>query len=139
MTTSFVCVLGPRRCRRAARSRVAEGGWRELRCELEQLPEKFRMLDDVPLAADLVELGGVGVAGPIASARSLARALVLQAATLHSPTDLLVVGLVGEEGLSDWEWLKWLPHSRTHGSLLASTSHHALSLVKTLVSAGRHR
>ena len=74
--------------------------------------------------------GGVGLAGPLASTRALARSMVVQAATLHSPTDLAVVALVGEAGLADWTFLKWLPHARSlGGSQLASTSHHALGLV----------
>jgi S-DNA-T family DNA segregation ATPase FtsK/SpoIIIE len=122
---------------RPSRSRVTvgEGGMRELRRELETIPDRFRELDDVPLGIDLLTLDGAGVAGPISSSRSLARSLVLQAATLHSPTDLTVMALVGESGLADWEWLKWLPHARpaSGGTQLASTSHHALTLVNALV------
>ena len=56
--------------------------------------------------------------------------------TMHSPTDLAVVALVGEAGLDDWTFLKWLPHARSlGGSQLASTSHHALGLVNGLLQA----
>jgi DNA segregation ATPase FtsK/SpoIIIE, S-DNA-T family len=55
---------------------------------------------------------------------------------MHSPTDLAVVTLVGESGLADWEFLKWLPHARSlGGAQLASTSHHALGLVNGLLQS----
>jgi S-DNA-T family DNA segregation ATPase FtsK/SpoIIIE len=118
------------------RVRVAEGGARDLRRDLEEIPGRFRQLDDVPLPLDLKDLQGVGVAGPLTATRALARSLIMQAATLHSPTDLAVVALVGEAGLGDWEFLKWLPHARSlGGAQLASTSHHALGLVNGLLQS----
>jgi S-DNA-T family DNA segregation ATPase FtsK/SpoIIIE len=118
------------------RVRVAEGGARDLRRELEEIPGRFRLLDDVPLPLDLQELHGVGVAGPLTATRALARSLVMQAVTMHSPTDLAVVALVGEPGLAEWEFLKWLPHARAlGGAQLASTSHHALGLVNGLLQS----
>jgi S-DNA-T family DNA segregation ATPase FtsK/SpoIIIE len=113
---------------------VAQGGDRDLRAEVEAIPGRFQLLDDVPLAVDVLAHRGVGVAGPLHASRALARSVVMQAATLHSPTDLAVVALVGEGGLADWTFLKWLPHARTlGGSQLASTSHHALTIVKHLL------
>ena len=107
---------------------IANGGDRDLRAEVETIPGRFQLLDDVPLAVDVLAHRGVGIAGPLHAARALARSLVLQAATMQSPTDLAVVALVGEGGLHDWTFLKWLPHARTlGGSQLASTSHHALT------------
>ena len=116
---------------------VATGGDRDLRTEVEQVPDRFRALDDVPLAVDALQHRGIGIAGPLHATRALARSLVMQAATMQSPTDLAVVALVGEGGLHDWSFLKWLPHARTlGGSQLASTSHHALTIVNDLL-AGR--
>ena len=119
-----------------SRVTVAGGGPRDLRRELDQIPGRFALLDDVPLPVDLLQQGGVGIAGPLASTRALARSLVLQAATMHSPTELAMVALVGEAGLHDWTFLKWLPHARTlGGAQLASTSHHALGLLNGLLGA----
>jgi S-DNA-T family DNA segregation ATPase FtsK/SpoIIIE len=113
---------------------VANGGDRELRAEAEAIPARFALLDDVPLAVDVLEQRGVGIAGPLHAARALARSLVVQAATMQSPTDLAVVALVGDAGLADWSFLKWLPHARSlGGSQLASTSHHALTIVNDLL------
>ena len=106
---------------------VASGGARDLRKDIEAIPGRFARLDDVPLAVDLLDHRGIGVAGPLHATRALARSIVMQAAAMHSPTDLAVVALVGEGGLNHWGFLKWLPHARSlGGSQLASTSHHAL-------------
>lgn len=114
---------------------IANGGERDLRAEVEKIPGRFQLLEDVPLTVDALTHRGVGIAGPLHATRALARSLVLQAATMQSPTDLAVVALVGEAGLHDWTFLKWLPHARSlGGSQLASTSHHALTIVNELLA-----
>jgi DNA segregation ATPase FtsK/SpoIIIE, S-DNA-T family len=116
---------------------VGTGGARDLRPEVDEIPGRFELLEDVPLAVDLLAHRGIGIAGPLHATRALGRSLVVQAATMHSPTDLAVVALVGEGGLNHWSFLKWLPHARSlSGSQLASTSHHALTIVNELL-AGR--
>ncbi|HLM29494.1 MAG TPA: FtsK/SpoIIIE domain-containing protein, partial [Acidimicrobiales bacterium] len=118
------------------RVKVASGGARDLRRELDEIPGHFRLLDDVPLCVPLEEVGGIGLSGPRPATLAMARSLVLQAATLHSPNDLALVALVGEPGAAAWDFLKWLPHARSlGGSQLASTSHHALALVERLLAS----
>ena len=65
---------------------------------------------DAPVTVPLRERGVLGVAGPADGPRSIARWLVGQAATLHSPNDLQVVLLTDSSGQEDWEWARWLPH-----------------------------
>lgn len=114
--------------------RIGQGGARDLQRELQQIPQRYAMLDDVPLAIDLMQVGGVGISGPMASSRAMARSFLLQLATLHTPADLSVVALVGDAAQPDWEFLKWLPHARSlGGEQLAATSHHALGLVNSLL------
>ncbi|MFI6519974.1 FtsK/SpoIIIE domain-containing protein [Spirillospora sp. NPDC050679] len=65
----------------------------------------------VPVALPLAELGVLGVTGPRAASRGLARWLVAQAAALHSPRDLVIVVLTADrESAADWNWVRWLPH-----------------------------
>ena len=67
-------------------------------------------LDDVPVSVSLLPGDVVGVVGPPAAARAVARSLVLQAAVLHGPADLAIAGLV--PGLAEeWSWMGWLPHT----------------------------
>lgn len=132
----FVTVrVGTARLPSRTRIRLAQGGARELRKEMEEVPGRFALLDDVPLAVSFDAVSGIGLSGPMAATRSLARSLILQTVSLQSPTELAVVALVGEQSVPEWEFLKWLPHSRTlGGSQLASTSHHALALVDSLLA-----
>jgi S-DNA-T family DNA segregation ATPase FtsK/SpoIIIE len=65
----------------------------------------------VPVALPLRDLGVVGLTGPRARSRGLARWLVAQAAALHSPRDLSIVVLTaGADGAANWNWVRWLPH-----------------------------
>ncbi|MBO2462890.1 FtsK/SpoIIIE domain-containing protein [Actinomadura violacea] len=65
----------------------------------------------VPVALPLGELGVVGLTGPRAASRALARWLVAQAAVLHSPRDLAIIVLSADRHAGDeWNWVRWLPH-----------------------------
>ena len=61
-----------------------------------------------------VDLAGavVGVVGDRGPALALARSLVCQAATQSGPADLAVAVLTDAQGIHDWDWAKWLPHTR---------------------------
>jgi S-DNA-T family DNA segregation ATPase FtsK/SpoIIIE len=81
-------------------------------------------LNQVPVALAVRRAGVLGIAGPEAS--DLARWLVAQAASLHSPTDLRLVMLAGPDGEEHWAWTRWLPHTQAQGedaySLVGSTT-----------------
>ncbi|GAA3235508.1 FtsK/SpoIIIE domain-containing protein [Actinocorallia longicatena] len=65
----------------------------------------------VPVTLPLRELGVVGLTGPRARSRALARWLVGQAATLHSPRDLMIIVLsAADDAAEQWNWVRWLPH-----------------------------
>lgn len=65
-----------------------------------------------PISVSLPSVGGIGIVGTIEEARGLARSLVLQAATLHSPAEMRLVVLSDTEGEASWGWVRWLPHAR---------------------------
>jgi S-DNA-T family DNA segregation ATPase FtsK/SpoIIIE len=71
---------------------------------------------DVPLTIDLRRVGVLGIAGPPARAAALARSLVCQLATLHSPRDVSVVLLADLPRADSWAWSRWLPHLRPAGT-----------------------
>src|SRR5262249_9858890 len=52
------------------------------------------------------------LAGGPGAARGMARAMVAQLVTFHSPEDLWVAVCVAPERRADWDWVKWLPHSQ---------------------------
>jgi DNA segregation ATPase FtsK/SpoIIIE, S-DNA-T family len=51
------------------------------------------------------------LAGDQEVGREMARAMVAQLATFHSPDDLWIAVCVGPERRADWDWVKWLPHA----------------------------
>lgn len=95
------CTIKPLEGRNAPRELTTEGN------------EKLAPLSEVhgvPVVATPMESGALGVAGPRSAAVSTARALVAQAASLHSPAELAVCVMTSQRGMEDWGWVKWLPH-----------------------------
>ena len=72
----------------------------------------------MPVTFPLTALGTVGVSGPPDRVAAHGRWLALQAATLHSPRELILCAAVSRERLPEWDWLKWLPHTHAPGSPL---------------------
>jgi len=46
-------------------------------------------------------------------ARTLLRSMVIGAATLHHPEDLVIAFVVREDRWKHWDWVKWLPHAHS--------------------------
>jgi S-DNA-T family DNA segregation ATPase FtsK/SpoIIIE len=96
-------------------------GLADLPANIEFVPERGGPVDirlpavpaarSVPVPLPLPDLGVIGLAGAAGNSRALARWLVAQAATLHSPRDLMIVVLVADPAAGpDWNWVRWLPH-----------------------------
>jgi DNA segregation ATPase FtsK/SpoIIIE, S-DNA-T family len=100
---------------------LANGGSESLRAEAEELIAAYELVPDVPVTVPLAAVGTLGVCGPGDRVVGLARGLVLQASTLHSPRDLVIAAAVAERGDAEWQWLKWLPHVASETSPLASS------------------
>jgi len=118
--------------------KTQSGGSRKLRIEIEDIPEQFETVPSVPLALDLVDDYGVGIAGSGEESTGLARFIVAQAAALHSPAELTICAAIGDASRPDWEWLRWLPH--VHASTLpvfplATDQHHVVDLLEALEEA----
>jgi S-DNA-T family DNA segregation ATPase FtsK/SpoIIIE len=80
---------------------------------LHRLLVVHRVQPELPAAVDLQAFARVEVTGEAAQARALARALVCSATAFHSPEQLLVAVLAGDDALADWDWVKWLPHTQS--------------------------
>jgi S-DNA-T family DNA segregation ATPase FtsK/SpoIIIE len=103
-----------------ARVELDGGGSESLRAEAEELLAAYATVPAVPVTVPLAAAGTLGLCGPPGRVASLARGLVLQAATLHSPRDLVVAGALDDAGLGGWSWLKWLPHAASETTPLSS-------------------
>jgi len=68
---------------------------------------------DLPFAVPLTQYSRVEVTGAEEQSRALVRSLVASIATLHSPADVQIAILAGQQALAEWEWAKWLPHTHS--------------------------
>ncbi len=69
-------------------------------------------LHQVPAVVALQNDGVLGIAGDRGACESLANSLVMQAAVLHAPDDLVITVLTGPHQQEKWAWCRWLPHGR---------------------------
>ena len=96
-----------------------------------------------PVCADLAEFGVVGLHGAPMDVQGLVSSLIVQAVTLHSPEDLVLVTIEGDDDQLS-TWTKWLPHTRSAtspmaGSHVVSSPETAAEAVRELVSVARRR
>ncbi|HWL44884.1 MAG TPA: FtsK/SpoIIIE domain-containing protein [Ilumatobacter sp.] len=91
----------------------------ELWRELLDVVGQFSTIGGVPVVADLRTVGNVGVAGPDRVARGVAANVIGQLVALHSPAELVLAAVAGENAPA-WEWLKWLPHTGSEFSPVAA-------------------
>ena len=113
-----------------ARGRSTAQAWLELTGSLEGLS----VVHDVPVVVDPLHTGAIGVSGARDLTLPVARSLVLQAVTLHSPAELIVTAFASNTTAGDWDWLKWVPHTASvHSPIsadhLASTAPACAALV----------
>ncbi len=101
----------------------------------QELAETYAELAEQPICLPLAG-AAVCVIGPAERTRGIARALLAQLVWSHSPAEVAVlVCSADRDGV--WDWLKWLPHSRSSherdgplpGRLIASTPARALELL----------
>lgn len=70
---------------------------------------------DLPVTLSLGAVGVLGLAGPDAPLLAVARSVLCQLATLHSPHELRVVLLATGDRVAQWAWARWLPHLHRAG------------------------
>lgn len=110
---------------------------RDLYRELAAAAASMEFVDDVPIAAQPLQFGAVGLAGPRPVVLGVARAIIAQITSLHSPAELVLAALASTQSRTDWGWLKWLPHTTSpHSPLitrhLAATPTSATRLISEL-------
>ncbi|MBO3681877.1 type VII secretion protein EccCa [Streptomyces sp. NEAU-YJ-81] len=73
-------------------------------------------LANLPMAVSLRAFYHMTVSGAPEQVNGIARALIAQLATLHSPEDLVIATVASRGAAEQWEWTKWLPHAQVPGS-----------------------
>jgi DNA segregation ATPase FtsK/SpoIIIE, S-DNA-T family len=95
---------------------------------------------NVPVQLDLRGLGGVAVWGDPDRAGRLAASILLQAVSLQSPEDVVIVAATASSRADTLAWLKWTPHTRAAssplgGAHLVTTTEAAEVLLADVVAA----
>ncbi|MFN3743027.1 MAG: FtsK/SpoIIIE domain-containing protein, partial [Anaerolineales bacterium] len=82
---------------------VAQGG---------ALAGEFQKLANLPYLLDLASTGSLAIGGRMTAIYALTRRLVIDLLVHHSPQDVQVIVLTDtRQGMAEWEWLKWAPHT----------------------------
>jgi S-DNA-T family DNA segregation ATPase FtsK/SpoIIIE len=111
--SDFLCLrLGVADLPSESRITIKDGGDPDIRAEADAKLGATSTVPSIPLALDCRRAGVVGLSGERSTATGLARWLILQAAILHSPGELVVMAALTPEAFQEWSWLKWLPHLR---------------------------
>lgn len=97
---------------------IAAGGDAELRQHADAELRRWSVAKNVPVVVELSQIGHLGLCGEAEPVRGVARWIVAQLATLHSPRDLVLLGAVAKAERAEWGWLTWLPHVRGESSPL---------------------
>jgi ESX secretion system protein EccC len=79
---------------------------------LRQFVRAHSIVPELPIAISVRGFAAIGISGEPVASRGLARSMVVQLATFHSPDDLLVAVVTTGRAKLDWEWAKWLPHAQ---------------------------
>lgn len=67
---------------------------------------------DVPIVVELPEFRVLGLAGPTAHRRAVARWMLAQLSVLHSPGEVDIRLISDRADDEAWGWVRWLPHVR---------------------------
>jgi S-DNA-T family DNA segregation ATPase FtsK/SpoIIIE len=67
-------------------------------------------IEDLPVVSSIRRTAAVTFNGEKGLARAIARSLIAQLVTFHSPDELVVAFVTSGSAKDEWEWAKWLPH-----------------------------
>ncbi len=84
----------------------------------QELLDSYRAVPMLPVVVDLPHIGSLGIVGPEGRVDGLGMWLALQMAVLHSPRELSIAAALDPDQREQWEWLKWIPHTRVDTSLI---------------------
>ncbi|MEU2854216.1 type VII secretion protein EccCa [Streptomyces syringium] len=75
------------------------------------LKNRFSTATDLPLTVPLDRVGNVSVVGDREGVLRVVRALLTQTAVTHAPDDVAIALACPGDRMTDWSWVKWLPHT----------------------------
>ncbi|HET9656481.1 MAG TPA: type VII secretion protein EccCa [Kineosporiaceae bacterium] len=79
---------------------------------LRRLVQSYSTVSDLPMAISLPGFARIQMDGDPQLCRDLARALLGQLVTAHSPEFVRIALCTDADRQSQWDWVKWLPHGQ---------------------------
>ncbi|MFI7123873.1 type VII secretion protein EccCa [Amycolatopsis sp. NPDC049868] len=76
----------------------------------------YTSLPDAPIAVYLRGFARIQFSGDEHAVRALVRSVLGQVVTAHAPGDVKIAVCRAEENKSNWDWIKWLPHTQDSDS-----------------------
>lgn len=78
---------------------------------LKEVATEIAQIGPVPVTVRLGESGSLAIVGEMPHAASIARAVLVQVASLYSPADVVIAVIAADAHRGgSWQWAKWLPH-----------------------------
>ncbi|MGW8565478.1 FtsK/SpoIIIE domain-containing protein [Isoptericola sp. NPDC055881] len=110
---------------------------KEYQERLDAVVQRYENVSGVPVVENLYDAGALGFAGPPGAVAGSLNAVLLQLTGLHSPSELVVTGMVSPVWSTHLQWLTWIPHtsspqSPVEGHHLADSASGAARLVAEL-------
>ncbi|MCW4458977.1 FtsK/SpoIIIE domain-containing protein [Microbacterium sp. MPKO10] len=103
--------IGPMPRRLTVGDLEKEGGIEDYRVRLKTLQSRFEQIAHVPVVENPHVAGALGICGATNAVCDTVRALGVQLAGLHSPSEVTFAALTSTGIASEFEWLKWMPHT----------------------------
>jgi len=82
----------------------------ELEIEAKKLAQSSLLIENAPILCEIGANKRVGIIGNRSEEIQLVRNMIIELATVHSYDEVKIVMLIPEKELSEWSWVRWLPH-----------------------------
>jgi len=76
----------------------------------------FASTPGVPVTVGLANAGSMAVCGPQQLREAALRAILVHLAGMHAPSEVEILAVLPSRNITEWGWLKWLPHCRCLGA-----------------------
>lgn len=106
--------------RNVVKSSVRYSGVPAFEERVEELVERYQLIEHTAVVESLAAAGCIGVAGDPSRSTGVVNALFVQLSALYSPAELSLAAIVSPQRARDFDWLKWLPHAGSPQSIIST-------------------
>lgn len=79
--------------------------------EPQKLIDEYSQVEDIPISVSISKEGTIGIIGNRDKMNQIARNMAIQIAASHSYDEVKIICIFPEKEASEWEWIRWLPHT----------------------------